>query len=63
MDHSLVAALAALLAADREAVIIRAFWTLVGAGAFVSLGAWLLLRREIRQQRRERGDGVEGSAS
>ena len=63
MDHPLAAALTALLAADREAVIIRAFWTLVGAGAFVSLGAWLLLRREIRQQRRERGDGVEGSAS
>jgi len=63
MDHPLPAALAALLAADRETVIIRAFWTLVGAGAFVSLGAWLLLRREIRQQRRERGDGVEGSAS
>jgi hypothetical protein len=63
MDHSIAPALAALLAADREAVIIRAFWTLVGAGAFVSLGAWVLLRREIRRQRRERGDGVEGSAS
>jgi len=63
MDHSLVAVVAAHLAADRETVIIRAFWTLVGAGAFVSLGAWLLLRREIRQQRRERGDDMEGSAS
>jgi hypothetical protein len=63
MVHSLVAAVAALLAADRETVIIRAFWTLVGTGAFVSLGAWLLLRREIRQQRRERGNGVEDPAS
>lgn len=62
MDH-FAAAVASLLGADREAVIIRAFWTLVGAGAFVSLGAWVLLRREIRRQRRERGDGVEGSAS
>ena len=38
----------ALLAADRQSVIILAFWTLVGAGVVVSVGAWILLRRESR---------------
>jgi cytochrome oxidase assembly protein ShyY1 len=41
----------ALIAADRQSVIILAFWTLVGAGVVVSLGAWILLRRESRRQR------------
>ena len=43
----------ALLAADRQSVIILAFWTLVGAGVVVSVGAWILLRREGRHQRSE----------
>ena len=48
--------LAGLLAADRQTVIISAFWTLVGAGVVVSAGAWILLRRESRAQRtQERG--------
>jgi hypothetical protein len=41
-------ALLHLLAADRQSVIIMAFWTLVGAGVVVSVGAWILLRRESR---------------
>ena len=41
----------ALLAADRQSVIILAFWTLVGAGVVVSVGAWILLRRESRDGR------------
>jgi hypothetical protein len=39
------------IALIREQVIVAAFWTLVGAAAFVSLGAWILLRREIRRDR------------
>jgi flagellar biosynthesis/type III secretory pathway M-ring protein FliF/YscJ len=42
-----------LFAADRQSVIILAFWTLLGAGVFVSVGAWILLRREGRGQRTE----------
>jgi hypothetical protein len=44
----MTAALASLtlLPADRQSVIILAFWTLVGAGLVVSFGAWILLRRE-----------------
>ena len=44
----MIGALLALLAADRQSVIILAFWTLVGAGVVVSVGAWILLRRESR---------------
>jgi hypothetical protein len=40
-----------LLAADRQSIIIAAFWMLVAAGAIVSIGAWILLRREVRGQR------------
>jgi hypothetical protein len=39
------------IALIREQVIVAAFWTLAGAAAFVSLGAWILLRREIRRDR------------
>jgi hypothetical protein len=42
----MMAAVLALLPADRQSVIILAFWTLVGAGVVVSVGAWILLRRE-----------------
>jgi hypothetical protein len=51
-----------LLAADRQSVIILAFWTLVGAGIVVSIGAWVLLRRESRAQRTRETDAVEESA-
>jgi hypothetical protein len=53
-----VIALLALLAADRQSVIILAFWTLVGAGVVVSVGAWILLRRESRDARSPK-TGVE----
>jgi hypothetical protein len=49
----LLAALATLFAADRQSVIILAFWTLLGAGVFVSIGAWILLRREGRRQQQD----------
>ena len=52
----------ALLAADRQSVIILAFWTLVGAGIVVSVGAWILLRRESRAQRAQETDAVEEPA-
>ncbi len=52
-----------LLAADRQSVIILAFWTLVGAGIVVSVGAWVLLRRESRAQRTTpKTDAVEEPA-
>jgi hypothetical protein len=51
-----------LLAADRQSVIILAFWTLVGAGIVVSVGAWVLLRRESRAQRTQETDAVEEPA-
>src|SRR4029079_16875646 len=51
-----------LLAADRQSVIILAFWTLVGAGIVVSVGAWVLLRRESRAQRTPETDAVEEPA-
>lgn len=51
-----------LLAADRQSVIILAFWTLVGAGIVVSVGAWVLLRRESRAQRTQETDEVEQPA-
>jgi len=44
----MIAALLGLLPADRQSVIILAFWVLVGAGVVVSVGAWILLRREPR---------------
>ena len=46
--HSIV------LAADRQTIMLRAFWTLVVAAALVSIGAWILLVREVRTQRRRR---------
>jgi hypothetical protein len=46
----------ALLAVDRERVIIVAFATLIAAGVLVSIGAWIHLRREIRRQRSTAGD-------
>ena len=51
-----------LLAADRQSVIILAFWTLVGAGIVVSIGAWVLLRRESRAQRTPETDTVDEPA-
>ena len=44
----------ALLAADRQTIMLRSFWTLVVAAALVSIGAWILLAREVRAQRRGR---------
>jgi len=55
--------LAALLAADRQTVMLRAFWTLVVAAGVVSIGAWILLAREIRVQRRRRGDSADGDSA
>jgi hypothetical protein len=43
-----VTAALGLLLADRQSVIIVAFWVLVAAGVVVSVGAWILLRREPR---------------
>jgi hypothetical protein len=50
--------LAALVAATRQSVIIMAFWTLVGAGVVVSVGAWVLLRREARAVRPPQDDAA-----
>jgi hypothetical protein len=44
----MIAALLGLFPAERQSVIILAFWVLVGAGVVVSVGAWILLRREPR---------------
>jgi len=61
-----------LLAADRQTIMLRAFWTLVVAAGLVSIGAWILLAREVRVQRRRRnpivtgaegGDGTEAPTS
>ncbi len=41
--------LVALLALDRKSLIITAFVALMVAGAVVSVGAWMLLRREGRR--------------
>ena len=41
----------ALLAFDRESAIISALIALIVAGVIVSLGAWVLLRRERRRGR------------
>jgi hypothetical protein len=41
----------ALLAWDRETLMIAALSALVVAGVIVSLGAWLLLLRERRRSR------------
>ena len=49
-----------LLAADRQSVIITAFWMLVGAGVVGSIGAWILLRREVRSQRATATDTGDG---
>jgi hypothetical protein len=57
-----VIAVLGLLAADRQSVIILAFWTLVGAGVVVSVGAWILLRRESRGARSPRAGPVEEQA-
>ena len=55
-------ALLALLPSDRQSVIILAFWTLVGAGVVVSVGAWILLRRESRAARPPTSEPVEEPA-
>jgi hypothetical protein len=47
----MIVALVGLLPADRQSVIILAFWVLVGAGVVVSVGAWILLRRESRAEK------------
>jgi hypothetical protein len=41
----------ALLAIDRETAIISALVALIVSGVVVSVGAWILLRRERRRQR------------
>jgi hypothetical protein len=56
-------ALLGLLAADRQSVIILAFWTLVGAGVVVSVGAWILLRRESSHTRPPKADTAEEPAA
>jgi hypothetical protein len=40
-----------ILALDRETTIISALVALIVSGVVVSLGAWLLLRRERRRNR------------
>jgi hypothetical protein len=42
---------APLLAFDRETAIISALVALIVSGVIVSLGAWVLLRRERRRER------------
>ena len=44
----MIASLLGLFPAERQSLIILAFWVLVGAGVVVSVGAWILLRREPR---------------
>jgi hypothetical protein len=39
-----------ILAIDRESAIISALVSLIVAGVVVSLGAWVLLRRERRRR-------------
>jgi len=51
-----VGPLAASLAADRQTVMLSAFWTMAAAALFVSVGAWILLARELRVQRRRRAE-------
>ena len=46
------AVMSVVLAVDRQTVMLRAFWILVASAALVSIGAWLLLVREVRTQRR-----------
>jgi hypothetical protein len=41
----------ALLAIDRETAIISALAALIISGVVVSIGAWVLLRRDRRSQR------------
>jgi hypothetical protein len=55
----MMAAVLALLPADRQSVIILAFWTLVGAGLVVSVGAWILLRRESGGARPSKSEPVK----
>jgi len=65
------AVVSVVLAVDRQTVMLRAFWTLVVAAGLVSIGAWILLVREVRSQRRGRaatsedaptGEGVDDPA-
>src|SRR5262249_8745696 len=51
-----VTAALGMLSADRQSVIILAFWVLVGAGIVVSVGAWILLRRESRAGKPPKGE-------
>jgi hypothetical protein len=60
----MIAALLGLFPAERQSVIILAFWVLVGAGVVVSVGAWILLRREPRPgkpQKRTPAEEPDGS--
>jgi Mg2+/citrate symporter len=41
----------AILALDRASAIIAAFFALIVSGVVVSLGAWILLRRERHRDR------------
>jgi hypothetical protein len=56
-------ALLALLPNDRQSVIILAFWTLVAAGVVVSVGAWILLRREPRAPKPPKSEPAEDPAA
>jgi hypothetical protein len=40
-----------ILAFDRESAIIAALFALIVSGVVVSIGAWVLLRRERRRNR------------
>ena len=60
----MIAALLGLFPADRQSLIILAFWVLIGAGVVVSVGAWILLRREPRAEKppkRTAAEEPEGS--
>jgi uncharacterized membrane protein YedE/YeeE len=56
-------ALSVVVAVDRQTVMLRGFWTLVVAAGLVSIGAWILLVREVRSQRRRRGDAKGATAA
>jgi threonine/homoserine/homoserine lactone efflux protein len=59
-ESTMLAALALLpLAVDRETAIIAALIALIVAALTVSVGAWVLLARERRQERAAQGQRPE----
>jgi hypothetical protein len=48
-----------LLAVDRETAIVIAFSAIIVAGVVVSVGAWILLRREVRRSRVTTAGGAD----